>query len=215
MIQIAIDGPAGAGKSSIAKTIAKKFDILYLDTGALYRSIAYFVIKSGFSIEKSLEKIDLKVEYVNFSQQVILNGENITEFIRTPEVSKKASEVSKNANVRKFLLDTQRNIAENNSVIMDGRDIATVILPEADVKIFLTASAEKRAKRRYLELLEAVAYEEILAEIVARDTQDANREIAPLKPAEDSVILDTSNLNLDESIEKAMDIIVEKLENNK
>ncbi|MFI3115145.1 MAG: (d)CMP kinase [Clostridia bacterium] len=215
MIQIAIDGPAGAGKSSIAKTIAKKFDILYLDTGALYRSIAYFVIKSGFSIEKSLEKIDLKVEYVNFSQQVILNGENITEFIRTPEVSKKASEVSKNANVRKFLLDTQRNIAENNSVIMDGRDIATVILPEADVKIFLTASAEKRAKRRYLELLEAVPYEEILAEIVARDTQDANREIAPLKPAEDSVILDTSNLNLDESIEKAMDIIVEKLENNK
>lgn len=215
MIQIAIDGPAGAGKSSIAKTIAKKFDILYLDTGALYRSIAYFVIKSGFSIEKSLEKIDLKVEYVNFSQQVILNGENITEFIRTPEVSKKASEVSKNANVRKFLLDTQRNIAENNSVIMDGRDIATVILPEADVKIFLTASAEKRAKRRYLELLEAVAYEEILAEIIARDTQDANREIAPLKPAEDSVILDTSNLNLDESIEKAMDIIVEKLENNK
>lgn len=211
MIHIAIDGPAGAGKSSIAKEIARKFDILYLDTGALYRSIAYFVIKSDFSLEKALENINLEVKYVDFTQQVILNGENVTDFIRTPDVSKKASEVSKNAKVREFLLDTQRNIAKNNSVIMDGRDIATVILPNANVKIFLTASAQKRAKRRYLELLEKVPYEQILEEIVARDLQDANREIAPLKPAEDSVILDTTELNLMESIEKAINIIEKNL----
>lgn len=212
-IQIAIDGPSGAGKSTIARDIAKKLDILYLDTGALYRSIGYFVKKSGLEIEEALKNINLEIKYVDFSQQVILNGENVTGLIRTPEMSIMASTVSKVPCVREFLLETQREIARKNSVIMDGRDIATVILPNADVKIFLTASPEKRAKRRFDELknTETVTYEQILADVIERDFQDENREIAPSKPALDSIILDTSDITLSESIDKAVEIITSKL----
>ncbi|MFI3227976.1 MAG: (d)CMP kinase [Clostridia bacterium] len=210
-IQIAIDGPAGAGKSTIAKIIAKKLDILYLDTGALYRSIGYFVKKSGLEAEKALKKLKLEIKYVDFAQQIIVNGENVTDLIRTPEMSLMASSVSKIPEVREFLLETQREIARNNSVIMDGRDIATVIMPDADVKIFLTASAEKRAKRRFNETKEDVTFEQVLADVIARDTQDTTRKIAPLRPAFDSVLLNTTDMTLDESINRAIEIITEKI----
>lgn len=215
-IQIAIDGPAGAGKSTIAKEIAKKLDIIYLDTGALYRSIGYFIKKNELDDIKALKKINISIEYVDFSQQIILNGENVTNFIRTPEMSLEASRVSKIPEVREFLLETQREIARTKSVIMDGRDIGTVILPSADVKIFLTASAEKRATRRYNEMIdkENMTFEQVLDDVIARDTQDTTRKIAPLKPAFDSILLDTTDLNLQESIAKAIEIIEEKLVKN-
>lgn len=211
-IQIAIDGPAGAGKSSIAKQIAKKLGILYLDTGALYRSIGYFTKKSGLEATKALKNLKLNIEYVDFSQQIFVNGENVTDLIRTPEMSMEASNVSKIPEVREFLLETQREIARNNSVIMDGRDIATVILPNADVKIFLTASPEKRAKRRFDEIKDdaSVTYQEVLSDVVARDAQDTTRKIAPLRPAFDSIIIDTTEMDLDESVNAVISIINEK-----
>lgn len=210
-IQIAIDGPSGAGKSTIAKAVAKKLNILYLDTGALYRSIGYFVKKSELDIENALKNIKLEIEYIDSAQQIILNGENVTNLIRTPEMSLMASTVSKEPKVREFLFELQREIARKNSVIMDGRDIATVILPKADVKIFLTASAKKRAKRRFEETVEDVTFEQILQDVKLRDFQDENREIAPLKPHENSVVLDTSDIDLEESIKKVMEIIEEKI----
>lgn len=209
-IQIAIDGPAGAGKSTIAKAIAKKLDIIYLDTGALYRAVGYFVKKSGFSIEKSVKKMKISIEYIKNSQQIILNGENITEFIRTSEISMMASNVSKEPLVREFLLETQREIARTKSVIMDGRDIGTVILPSADVKIFLTASPESRAKRRFDEMEDDTTYEEVLAEVISRDNQDTTRKISPLRPAFDSIVLDTTEINLEQSIKEVLKIVDEK-----
>ena len=224
MFQIAIDGPSGAGKSTIAKAIAAKMGIVYVDTGALYRTIGYYVRSKGVAQTESdaivslLPEIHIEIKYENGTQYVYLNGENLGDKIREPEISMYASTVSKIPEVRSFLLDTQRAVAQANSVVMDGRDIGTVILPNADVKIFLTASDQKRAERRLAELLEkgiSTTYEEVLADMVARDAQDRNRDIAPAVPAEDSILLDTSDYTLEQSIDKAIEIIEKTLAKKK
>jgi len=224
MFQIAIDGPSGAGKSTIAKAIAAKMGIVYVDTGALYRTIGYFVRQNGVAqtdaegVIALLPNIKIEVKYENGTQCVYLNGENLGDRIREPEISMYASTVSKIPEVRSFLLDTQRSIAAANSVVMDGRDIGTVILPNAEVKIFLTASNEKRAERRVAELKAKgmeVTYEEVLSDMIARDEQDRNRDIAPAVPAEDSILLDTSNYTLEQSIDKAIEIIESTLAKKK
>ena len=216
MINVAIDGPAGAGKSTIAKACAKELGFIYVDTGALYRAVALNALRNGvLNDEKGIVEmlkettVELKFDETN-TQRVFLNGKDVSDLIRTPEISMGASNVSKIPQVREFLLELQRSIARENNVIMDGRDIATVVLPNANVKIFLSASAECRAERRYKELIEKgekVTYEEVLADVNARDYQDSHREIAPLKPTKDSVMADTSLLTLDESIELIKSII--------
>lgn len=218
-INIALDGPSGAGKSTIAKRIAAKLGYVYVDTGALYRSIAYYVISKGAAPEKAeevcplLSEIDVKLCYVDGGQRVMLNGEDVSDKIRTPEISMGASAVSALEQVRSFLFDLQRSIAAENNVIMDGRDIGTVVLPDADVKIFLTASAEERANRRFKELQEKgdpSTYEQVLKDIEQRDYNDTHREIAPLKKAEDAVEVDSTQLSLDETVDKIVSIIKEK-----
>ena len=219
IINIAIDGPGGAGKSTISKTVAKKLDILYVDTGSLYRTIGLFVKlkdvnpKDGAAVASILHEISLEVKYENGAQVNYLNGVNYGDAIRTPEMSMYASDVSKIPEVRAFLLETQKQIAKKNSVIMDGRDIGTVILPNADVKIFLTASAECRAMRRYKELCErgqSVRYEDVLKEMNERDEQDSNRKIAPAKPAEDAILLDTTGFNFEQSVNMILELIEKK-----
>ena len=219
IINIAIDGPGGAGKSTISKAVAKKLDILYVDTGSLYRTIGLFVKlnnvnpKDAAAVASILPKISLEVKYENGAQVNYLNGTNHGDAIRTPEMSMYASDVSKIPEVRAFLLETQKQIAKHNSVIMDGRDIGTVILPNADVKIFLTASAECRAMRRYKELCErgqSVLYEDVLKEMNERDEQDSNRKIAPAKPAEDAILLDTTSFDFDQSVNAILEIIEKK-----
>lgn len=219
MINVAIDGPAGAGKSTIAKSASKKLGFIYVDTGALYRTIALSAIRSNViddtaQLEKMLKKITVELKFENGAQRVYLNGEDVSDFIRTPEISMGASRVSAVPAVRAFLLDLQRNIAKNNNVIMDGRDIASVVLPDADCKIFLFASPECRAKRRYKELVEKgeqVTYEEVLDDVNKRDYQDSHREIAPLKPTDESIMVDTSDLTLEESIDSIVNIIKENM----
>ncbi len=219
MINVAIDGPASSGKSTVAKAAAKALGFIHVDTGALYRTVALGAQRSGAGEDKEkviemLKDIKVDIRYIDGAQAVFLNDENVTSLIRTPEISMLASTVSAIPEVREFLLDLQREIARNNNVIMDGRDIATIILPNADVKIFLFASPEARADRRYKELLEkgeSVMYEDVLADIKQRDYQDSHREIAPLKPSEESVMLDTTELNLEESIQAAINIIKEKI----
>ncbi len=220
-IAIAIDGPAGAGKSTIAKMAAKELSFIYVDTGALYRAIGLCVFRNGVDSKDAVKIIemlkDIKVELAfndKKEQIVLLNGEDVSSFIRTPEISMYASDVSAIPEVRAFLLDLQRNMAKTNNIIMDGRDIGTVVLPDAKVKIFLTASAEVRAKRRYDELIEKgmdVKYEDVLSDVITRDYNDSHRETAPLKPAEDSVIVDTSELNLEQSVEKLISIMKERM----
>ena len=216
MFSVAIDGPAGAGKSTIAKAAASQLGFIYVDTGALYRAIGLFCIDDGISsddtssVEEGLERINIELVFVEGVQRVILCGKDVSDDIRTEQVSMMASEISKLPAVRKFLLGLQRGFAEKNDVIMDGRDIGTVVLPDADVKIFLTASAESRAKRRTLQLEEkgeTPDYDKILEDIKKRDYNDSHREIAPLKPADDGIIVDTTELTLDESIEKIREII--------
>ena len=216
IINIAIDGPGGAGNSSLSKAVAKKLDILYVDTGALYRTIGLFVKskntdpKDAEAVTALLPEINIEVKYENGAQVIYLNGVDHKDAIRTPELSMYASHVSAIPSVRAFLLETQKQIARTNSVIMDGRDIGTVILPDADVKIFLTASAECRAKRRYDELCakgQNVKYEDVIAEMNERDAQDSSRKIAPAKPAEDAIFLDNSDLNFEESVNAVLDII--------
>lgn len=218
MINVAIDGPAGAGKSTIAKAAAKELGYIYVDTGALYRTIALSAVNSGVidneeETVKMLDSIEVKLGFAEDGTQcVYLNGEDVSAKIRTPEISMGASKVSAIPKVREFLLDLQRNIAKENNVIMDGRDIATVVLPDANPKIFLFASPECRAERRYKELIEkgeTVSYEEVLADVNQRDYQDSHREIAPLKPTEESVMADTSSLTLEESIELIINTIKE------
>lgn len=218
-IAVAIDGPAGAGKSTIARAAAKKLGFIYVDTGALYRSIGLNALRKGVdladtkAIEESLKGMKVELSFdAQGAQIVLLNGEDVSSLIRTPEVSMSASKVSAVPAVRAFLLDLQRNMAKTQSVIMDGRDIGTVVLPNAEVKIFLTASPEIRAKRRFDELVEKgqeVKYEDVLADVIERDYNDSHREIAPLKPAEDSKLADTSGLTLEESIELIINIIKE------
>lgn len=216
MINVAIDGPAGAGKSSIAKAAARKLGFIYVDTGALYRAIALNAVRNDAlndneKLVSMLDDTSVKLQFdENGSQCVILNGEDVSSLIRTPEISMGASKVSSVPAVRAFLLELQRSIAEKNNVIMDGRDIGTVVLPNADVKIFLTASPECRAERRYKELIEKgerVTYEEVLADVNQRDYQDSHREIAPMKPCEDSVMADTTGNTLEESVEMIIKII--------
>lgn len=219
-LQIAIDGPSGAGKSTVAKALAAKLGIVYVDTGALYRTIGYYVRsknadpKSEEQVAALLPDIQLKLGYENGTQQVYLNGEAMGDRIRTPEMSMYASAVSALPAVRAFLLDTQRTIAEENNVVMDGRDIGTVILPNANVKIFLTASNECRAMRRYEELKAKgmeTDYESVLADMIQRDENDRNRAVAPAVAAEDAVTFDNSGMNPDECTEAILKLIQEKL----
>lgn len=220
MINVAIDGPAGAGKSTIAKAAAKTLGFIYVDTGALYRTIALSAVRCGADnnekIINMLNDITVKLGFADDgSQCVYLNGENVSSLIRTPEISMAASKVSAIPEVRAFLLDLQRNIARENNVIMDGRDIASVVLPNAQPKIFLFASPECRADRRYKELIEKgekVTYEDVLADVNQRDYQDSHRDIAPLKPTDESVMADTSELDLQQSIELIINIIKENMQ---
>ena len=219
-INIAIDGPSGAGKSTIAKAIAKKIQYVYVDTGALYRSIALHMIRNSVDVKdeekvcENLEGLAVNLGYVDGSQRVILNGEDVSELISTPEISMGASAVSAIPKVREFLFDLQQNIAKENNILMDGRDIGTVVLPNADVKIFLTASAEKRAERRFKELQEkgdTSTYEEVLQDIIKRDYNDTHREIAPLKKADDAIEVDSSDMTLEEVVDCISNIISEKV----
>ncbi len=216
MIQIAIDGPSGAGKSTVAKALAKKLGIVYVDTGALYRTIGYAAVSCGIStkdalaLEALLPDIHIDVKYENGVQCVYLNGENLGDRIRRPEISMAASDVSAIPAVRAFLLDTQRDIARRNSVVMDGRDIGTVILPDADVKVFMVASAEARALRRTKELEEKgmpANYEDVLREMKERDAQDSGRAIAPAIPAPDAIHLDNSGMSVEESVDAVIRLI--------
>ena len=220
MIQIAIDGPGGAGKTTLSKDIAKRLGIVYVDTGAMYRTVGLYVRDHGYSYEDTeavismLPDIHIEVKFEDGVQNIYLNGINPGDRIREPEISMYASGVSKIPEVRAFLLETQKDIARKNSVIMDGRDIGTVILPNADLKLFMTASPETRAKRRYLELLEKgqqVTLEQVMEEMVARDAQDAGREIAPAIPADDAIMYDNSGLTFEESLEALLAFIKEKL----
>ncbi|MBE6748913.1 MAG: (d)CMP kinase [Ruminococcaceae bacterium] len=221
MINVAIDGPAGAGKSTIARKAAAELGFIYVDTGALYRTVALNALRSGVKDTKNAEEViptlknaEVSLKFIDGEQHVFLRDEDVSTAIRQNEVSMAASNVSSIPEVRAFLFDLQRNIAKNNDCIMDGRDIGTVVLPDAKIKIFLTASAEARADRRFKELQEKgqdVAYEVILKEIKERDYQDMNRATAPLKQAEDAVLVDTTEINLEESIALMISTIKERL----
>lgn len=220
-ISIAIDGPAGAGKSTIARRLAAELGYCYVDTGAIYRTVAYFMDLWGVSpkdvdgVNRYIDELTIGIEYDDQGvQHMIMNGMDVTEDIRTQEISQKASLISAHAVVREVLLDMQREIAEKQDVVMDGRDIGSVVLPKATVKIFLTASPEVRARRRCNELLakgQKANYEKVLKEIQQRDYQDTHREIAPLKMTRESVKLDTSDMTVDEVIDAMKKIIGEKL----
>ncbi len=219
-INIAIDGPSGAGKSTLARRLAVKLGFIYVDTGALYRAIALYMLRRKADTEQQivdcLPELDVTLRYMNGEQHVFVNDEDVSGLIRTPEVTMAASRVSAIPAVREYLFVLQQNLARENSVVMDGRDIGTVVLPDADVKIFLTASPEKRAMRRFLEMQEkqivGQTYEEVLADVIRRDEQDMNREIAPLKQAADAVLVDTSELNLDESEALLLKVCKENLQ---
>lgn len=220
-IAVAIDGPAGAGKSSVAKAVGKQLGLLYVDTGALYRTVGLAALRKGVDpsskaeVETLLKEISVEMDFSETSGQVVLlNGEDVTGLIRTPEVSMTASDISALPIVREYLLGLQRNIAKTKNVIMDGRDIGTVVLPNAQVKIFLTASPESRAERRYKELVEKgekTTVKDVLRDVIKRDYNDTNRKAAPLRPAEDSVLVDTTNLDFDGSVEAVAKIIRERI----
>ena len=205
---VAIDGPAGAGKSTIAKIVAKEKSFIYVDTGAMYRAMAIHFINKGISaddsekISEAVKDADVTIEYVDGAQQVLLNGKNVTPFLRTEEVGNMASASSVNGDVRRKLVELQQKLAETANVVMDGRDIGTCVLPNAQVKVYLTASVDVRAERRYKELVEKgmeADLEKIKKDIEERDYRDMNRDISPLRQAEDAVLVDSSNLNIEES----------------
>lgn len=220
-VAIALDGPAGAGKSSIAKRAAKALDFIYVDTGALYRTIGLAATRKGVEpkpsaeVEKLLSEITVDLTFNDKGEQIVLlDGEDVSGLIRTPETSMMASKISAVPSVRAYLLDLQRNMAKSHNVIMDGRDIGTVVLPDAKVKIFLTASSEARAQRRYKELCEKgmdVEYEDILNDVITRDYNDSHRETAPLKPAEGCVMVDTTELDFEQSVKKIISVIKENI----
>lgn len=221
MSKTAIDGPSGAGKSSIARAAAKKLGMVYVDTGAMYRAAGLFALENGISISDNpegvkalLPKLDIKLGYENGEQKIFLSGTDVSDKIRTPEISRAASEISAIPEVRKKLVDLQRRLAADIDVIMDGRDIGTVVFPDAEVKIFLTASPEARAERRFKELCEkgeSVTFDEVLRDMKERDENDMTRAASPLKAAEDAVLLDTSKLDFEASVEAVLNIINEKL----
>lgn len=218
---IAIDGPAGAGKSTIAKRVAEELNFMYVDTGALYRAVALCAIQKNIEPDDSQRvsemlseiKVQLAFNY-RFEKVVLLDGKDVSSRIRTPEVSMAASKISALPQVRAYLLDLQRDIAKGNNVIMDGRDIGTVVLPDAKVKIFLTASPQVRAERRYKELAKKgadVSFDEVLKDVNERDYNDSHRQTAPLKPAEDSIFVDTTDLDFEQSVEKIISVIKERI----
>lgn len=213
---VAIDGPAGAGKSTIAKKVAKEKDFIYIDTGAMFRAMAVYFLRCGIAADdhekiiEAVKDVNVTISYVNGEQQVFLNGENVTGQLRTEEVGNMASASSVNGDVRKKLLELQRKLAVTANVVMDGRDIGTVVLPNADVKVYLTASVEVRAQRRYKELIEkglSADLEQIKKDIEERDYRDMNRDIAPLRQAEDAVLVDSSYMTIDESVQAILDLI--------
>ncbi len=219
MINIAIDGPSGAGKSTMARAVAEELKYIYVDTGALYRAVGLYAYEKGANTKEAkevaplLSEIDLKIKYINDIQRVFVNGRDVSEDIRKPEISMATSNVSTISQVRDFLFELQRKIATENNVVMDGRDIGTVVLPDAKVKIYLTATPECRAKRRYEELIaknEDVDYNFILEDIKKRDYQDMTREIAPLKKAEDAIVVDTSTMTKNEVVQYILKIVKEK-----
>lgn len=219
MITIAIDGPSGSGKSTISKIIAKKMGFINVDTGALYRTIAYFFLENKINYKeksevlKNLNNISVSLKNENFSQTIFLNGVDVTQKIRTNEISMLSSEISVIPEVRQFLLKLQRDIAKENNVVIDGRDIGTVVLPNADVKIFLTADPKVRAKRRYNQLIskgQSTTFDEILELINKRDYNDIHRKISPLKKANDAILVDNSNLNQQDTVYKLIEIIKKK-----
>lgn len=218
-INIAIDGPAGAGKSTIAKLVAKKLGYIYVDTGAMYRAMALYIMRKGIAVDdadgisKECENADISITYKDGNQVVILNGEDVTGLLRTEEVGNMASTTSVNPKVREKLVDLQRVLASKENVVMDGRDIGTVVLPNANVKIYLTASSEVRAQRRYLELKEKgvdANLETIEKEIIERDYRDMNRDISPLKQADDAVLIDSSYMTIDEVVDKMISLALAK-----
>lgn len=223
MITIAIDGPGGAGKSTISKEVAKRAGIVYVDTGALYRTVGYYARECGVSVEKAkkadvmtplLDDITVELVYKNGTQHVYLNGEDLGDKIRQPDISMYASAVSSVPSVRAFLLETQKEIARKQSVIMDGRDIGTVILPNADIKVFLTASHEARATRRYKELIAKgsnVKYEDVLRDLIERDAADSGRDIAPAIAAPDAIIFDNSDYTFEQSVEFILNLVNQKI----
>ena len=219
MIRIAIDGPSGSGKSTLAKAVAQELGIIYVDTGALYRTIGYHVYLNGKDPHNAqevaglLSGINIELKYENGAQKVILNGEDLGDKIRMPEMSMYASAVSTIPAVREFLLEMQKSLARENSVVMDGRDIGTVIIPDADLKIFLTASDETRAMRRTIELQSKgvdVKYEDVLSDLIERDRQDKNRDIAPAVPADDAIFFDNSNMSVEESLNEMVRLLNER-----
>ena len=216
-VSVAVDGPAGSGKSTITKMVAKSLGFNYVDTGAMYRALTFNFLSNGLDeleeekIKELLSKTDFKVEYVGGVQYVYVNDVEVSDKIRTAEVSKFTSLFAKSPAVRDFLIDTQRNLANTNNIIMDGRDIASVVLPNADVKIFLTASVEERARRRVLDFerqgIENVDFEKVKEDIKARDWQDENRDIAPLVKVDSATLLDTTSLTIDEVVEKMAELV--------
>lgn len=216
-VSVAVDGPAGSGKSTITKMVAKSLGFNYVDTGAMYRALTYNFLSNGLDeleeeeIKELLSKTDFKVEYVDGVQYVYVNDVEVSDKIRTAEVSKFTSLFAKSPAVRDFLIDTQRNLANTNNIIMDGRDIASVVLPNADVKIFLTASVEERARRRVLDFerqgIENVDFEKVKEDIKARDWQDENRDIAPLIKVESATLIDTTSLTINEVVEKMTELV--------
>lgn len=218
-LNIAIDGPAGAGKSTIAKMVSKKLNCIYVDTGAMYRTVALFLIENGIAnddekrIAKEIENIHVDIQFEVGEQKVLLNGKDVTEEIRAERVGKWASEISKYTLVREYLVKMQREVAAKQDVVMDGRDIGTVVLPQANVKIYLTASSKVRAMRRYNELTQKGVFcdiHDIEQGIMERDAQDMNREISPLRQAKDAILIDSSNMTIDEVVEKIVSLARER-----
>lgn len=220
---IAIDGPAGAGKSTIAKTVSSHLSYVYVDTGAMYRATALFVLRNNInpddeqSISEVYDKIDIKLDYIDKEQHIYLNEENVSEIIRSEEVGNAASTVSKHLIVREKMVELQQKIAEKTSVVMDGRDIGTVVLPKADLKIYLTASPKERARRRYLDLKKKGIdgdINKIKKDIIARDNQDMNRKNSPLVKAKDAIEIDSSNMSIEEVVFSILELFKEKVDIN-
>ena len=220
MTKIAIDGPAGAGKSTISKKVASALGFVYIDTGAMYRTVGLKAVRCGVDtndekgVVELLPSLDIDIRHEGVEQHIYLDGENVSDQIRTPQISMAASNVSRIPEVRLAMVDMQRKLAENHDVVMDGRDIASYVLPDAEIKIFLTASVDARAKRRYDELLEKgekVSFEDVKNEMIQRDTNDSTREFAPLTIADGAEVIDTSELTLSESIDKVINYVRENL----